>query len=156
MKKIRAYTILEVTVAMLLSAICISICYTAYGIIATYYTKFQQKNESADAVLSMKQVLCKDIAKATVLLQLRDGMLCQSDSTRVSYLFEDDYILRQVDPGRIDTLKVAVSDLYMVFEGVEVSEADTVDLVKFKVELPNQAKIPMVFSKHYSSQNLFH
>lgn len=156
MKKIKAYTLMEVTVAMLLSAICIGICYTAYDIIGKYYATFQQKNESADIVLSLRQVMEKDINKATIMMKTSDGFLCKQDIAAVAYIFNDGEILRQIESLRTDTFKVAWKDYFVGFEGAEVIEADTLDQVKFTLVMDKQTFVPLHFAKHYSSHNLFH
>ena len=58
MKKINAYTLMEVTVAMLLSAICIGIAYSAYDIIGNYYRSFQQKNDRSTAAALHHPIAC--------------------------------------------------------------------------------------------------
>lgn len=155
MKKIKAYTLMEVTIAMLLSAICIGICYSAYDIIGRYYTTFQQKNESSDILLSLKRVMGKDINRSTIVLNTGKGFVCQGDSLNVSYLFEEAKILRELEGLRTDTFKVVWKDLSIHFEGLEVLGPDTLDLLSFKLEMDRQNTVPLLFSKHYSAHNLF-
>jgi len=155
MTKIKAYTLMEVTVAMLLSAICIGIAYSAYDIIGNYYRTFQQKNEKADALLSIREVLSKDFQKSKLVRSMPDGILLEQDSVNINYVFEADHILRQIPSLRTDTFKVVWKDRYVGFEGNEVLEPDTIDLLKLKVTLDQHSLVPLTFYKHYSAQNLF-
>ena len=154
--KIKAYTLMEVTIAMLLSAICIGICYSAYDIIGKYYAVFHQKNESADVLLTLRQVMEKDVKKANIMIKMDEGVLCKQDSANVAYLFMDGKILRQIENLRTDTFKIAWKDYFVGFEGAEVMEADTLDQIKFTLEMDRQVFVSLFFSKHYSSHNLFH
>lgn len=155
MKKINAYTLMEVTVAMLLSAICIGIAYSAFDIIGNYYRTFQQKNEKADALLSIREVLSKDFQRSKLVMNTADGILLEQDSVSINYVFEADRILRQIPSLRTDTFKVVWKDKYVGFEGNEVLEPDTIDLLKLKVTLDQHSLVPLTFYKHYSAQNLF-
>lgn len=155
MKKIKAYTLMEVTVAMLLSAICIGIAYSAYDIIGNYYRSFQQKNEKADALLSIREVLSKDFQKSKLVLNTTDGILLDQDSLSIQYVFEADQILRKTPSLRVDTFKVIWKDRYVGFEGAEILEPDTIDLLKLKITLDQHSLVPLTFYKHYSAQNLF-
>lgn len=155
MKKINAYTLMEVTVAMLLSAICIGIAYSAFDIIGNYYRTFQQKNEKADALLSIREVLSKDFQKSKLVMNTPDGILLEQDSVNINYVFEADRILRQIPSLRTDTFKVVWKDKYAGFEGNEVLEPDTIDLLKLKITLDQHSLVPLTFYKHYSAQNLF-
>lgn len=155
MQKIRAYTLIEVAVAMLLAGICISICYTAYGIINNYYQNFQQKNQTTDQVLTLKHVLEKDFLQSKSILRSEKGIKLDQDSTAINYLFEQGYILREIPEFHTDTFKIAAQDLRLAFESVEVQEDSLVDEIKFTVILAKGITVPMQVNKHYSSENLF-
>lgn len=146
---------MEVTVAMLLSAICIGICYSAYGIIGNYYSEFRKKNETTDVLLSLRQVLAKDFLKAKLIVKSEDGILLQQDSVSVHYVFGTGQILRKFEGLRADTFKIDWEEKYTSFEGAEILENSNIDLLKFNVNFDHQAKVPLVFSKHYSAHDLF-
>lgn len=154
--KIRAYTLMEVTVAMLLSAICISICYTAYGIIGDYYHLFHQKNESADQVLSLKHALEKDFLKSNYILKQEDGFELLIDTTKIHYSFEEQAVLRKFGAIHTDTFKLQTKALKATFEGKELLEIDTIDQVSFTILLDKNTFTTIEVNKWYSAQNLFH
>lgn len=155
MKKIKAYTLIEVAVAMLLAGICISICYTAYGIIDNYYQSFQQKNQATDQVLSLKHVLEKDFLQSKAVLKNGEGIKLNQDSVTINYLFEQQYILREINELHTDTFKIASQNLQLSFEGAEVQEDGLVDEIKFTAILAKGIVVPLQVNKRYSSENLF-
>ncbi|MBB2145789.1 hypothetical protein GM921_09845 [Pedobacter sp. LMG 31464] len=154
MKKIKAYTLLEVTVAMLLSAICITICYSAYGIIGKYYTVFQAKNQQATEVLGLKQVLARDFLKSRFVLKSEDGFELIRDSVLIRYSFSAGHVLRQLNTLHTDTFHLEPSELLCFFEGRPVDVPDTVDQVQFKLSLAKGVRIPLQVNKVYSAENL--
>lgn len=156
MRKIKAYTILEVTVAMLLSAICITICYTAYGIIGNYYEKFQQKNQKADALTSLKHVMSRDVFKSRLMLRTQNGItLEKEDHNTISYQFGVDAVLRKLNDQHTDTFKLVCKNWSVYFEGRDVTDERLVDRLYFEVRLDPYILVPVQINKEYSSENLF-
>lgn len=155
-KKIKAYTLMEVTIAMLLSAICISICYSAYGIIGSYYQTFKLKNETADAALSLRHVLEKDFLKSKLVLSTDSGLMMQRDSSTILYTFREKAILRELPELHTDTFKVSYSGLQFFFEGEILEQKDTVDRMDLEILLDKAAVAKIRVEKKYSAENLFH
>jgi len=146
---------MEVTVAMLLSAICAGICYTAYGLINEYYRTFQQKNERVDQVLSLKHVLEADFLKSTYVIRTVDGFELAQDSLSLNYLMKPGLILREVKELHTDTFKIDWQDLKCSYENREVQDADTLDHVEFMIKIRSKPGLPVSVNKIYSAQNLF-
>lgn len=153
--KIKAYTLMEVVVAMLLSAICISICYTALEIVSGSYSSYRKKNEEIDNLLSLKNVLEKDFMKAVHILKNENGLMIEQDSVKRLYEFGANKVIRHSDSLYTDTFKVANIDVKFFFEGNEVLENDTIDQVNIDINLATRQKINLMVNKHYSAANLF-
>lgn len=154
--KIKAYTLLEVTIAMLLSAICIAICYSAYDIVGKYYASFQQKNQTADVVLSLRHVMQRDFLKSNTVLKSEEGVELQlDDSSKIYYIFNSDAILRKMNEAHTDTFKLKSNEVNFFFEGHEVIEPDTIDELRFKMILDQRTAVPIQLNKTYSAANLF-
>lgn len=146
---------MEVTVAMLLSAICISICYTAYSIIGDYYRLFHQKNETADQVLSLRHVLEKDFLKSSYILKQEDGFELLIDTTKIHYTFDEHAVLRKFGEIHTDTFKVETQNLKTYFDGVELMEIDTIDQIGFTILLAKNTPTTIQLNKLYSAKDLF-
>lgn len=156
--RVRAFTIMELTIAMLISGIVIGITYTAYTIIIKTYTSFHQKNDAMAELVRLDQLLKRDIAHADLLLKSADGISMQSDSVLVTYNFQPTFIVRT--SGIIDTFKVVAVDLNTSFENepviefAESPEQNRLDDVSFSLNFQEE-KIPYHYHKNYSSLNLF-
>ena len=146
---------MEVTIAMLISAIAISICYTAYEIIGSYYKTFQEKNKVADNVLSLIHIMERDFLRSSHILNNNDGLAIDQDSLTVYYVFKDDVILRRMSELHTDTFDLKHHGIKFFFEGTEVIEADTVDQVKLDLELDKKETVTIQLFKHYSAKDLF-
>lgn len=153
--KIRAYTLMEVTIALLISAICITICYTAYSLIGDYFKAFSRKNEIADRVISLRHVIQADFLRSNHVIKSEDGFILSQDSIFIHYQFVEKGILRQFGKLHTDTFALKFAMLETYFEQQEAFETDTIDQVKFTVFLDKNMPVSMQFDKYYSAQNLF-
>jgi hypothetical protein len=190
--RIEAYTLMEVAVAMLLAAVCISICYTAYGMIGNYFSVFEKKNNVAQQVLALqrtmdndiqrsrggvwgpagrnvpqatikfsdqffcsKRTMDNDIQRSRLLLRTADGIMVQQDSLNVRYHFSGAMLSREAEGLRTDSFTLVLSEEDFRFENRVSLEGDTVDRIGFVIALEKGGKVPMLFKKVYSAQDLF-
>ena len=153
-KKIRAYTLMEITVAMLLVAVCMSICYAGYGLIEAYFKEFQKKNAITQDILALNNTMDRDFLKASYLIRTADGIKLQYPAHQIFYHFGENAVLRTVSELRTDSFHLRPADIRFQFKGKEANEQDTVDQVIFYLDTDGQPKIPVTKRKLYSAQDL--
>nr|WP_233166977.1 hypothetical protein [Pedobacter sp. ASV2] len=154
--KLKAFTLMEVTVAMLLSAICITICFTAYGLIQNYYSNFRIKNETSAQLTDLKLVMDKDFLKSRYVIKTDEGLKLKNDSTELSYVFDEHKILRIIPGLHTDTFFVELKDKEFYFEGKSAGVADTVDFLNLGIKLKGSSTaLNLQISKNYSAVDLF-
>jgi len=142
-QRLCAFTIMEVTVSMLIAAIVIGIAYTAYSIISRSYTTFKYKNDDLAVLNRVDELLRRDFGKAEMVTRSGNGLLI---GDHISYEFSPAYIVR--NSGTIDTFKVSNLDLQTVSAG-----ADLIDEVSFTIVFRGE-RIPYHYRKTYSSADL--
>ena len=156
-QKVKAFTILEVTITMLITALLIGITYTSYSIIVKSYHSFTAKNEELAVLATLDHLLKRDFEQAEAVFKNQDGIVLLSDSKTLKYEFKPDYIIRS--GIRIDTFKMQTQDVNSMFENVplnevqETEEQNRVDELSFILIFQNE-KIPYHYYKLYSSVNL--
>jgi len=155
MRKVEAYTLMEIAIAMLLAAMCMSICYTAYGLIGDYFRAFQRKNSTVEEVLSLQRTMSDDVLKAKCIIRTAKGISLNQDSLNIMYQFEPEYILRTAVGLHTDSFQVKPVDSHFLFEGIEAIEPDTVDQISFVLSVDKQLDVPVRIQKFYSAQDLF-
>lgn len=161
MKKnsIRAFTIMEMTVAMLISAIVIGITYAIYNIVVGSYTSFNNKNNKMAVVLRVDELLQKDISNADKIIKNQQGFLLARDSEKIYYEIQPNFIVRI--NSVTDTFKIQTDSLKIRFETIplvetnEDEEQNRIDDISFIVRYDDKF-IPYNYHKYYSSVNLFH
>ena len=156
-KKIPGFTIIEVTIAMLLSAIVIGLTYTVFSMVTRSYQSYQTRHRDMAIVLSLDGVLRRDFDRAEVILKDTDGIVLTNKNNLIKYRFYPDYVLRK--GIAIDTFRLKTDSIAMSFEGKTIedsgtgAEDDQLDELDLQVTLQKE-KIPYYYHKIYSSVNL--
>lgn len=151
--KLKAFTILEVTVAMIIAAVCIGIAYSAYSIMKQSYLQYDSKNKKIAEIVLLEKLLKKDFSEANRIIRTETGFAVNSDKQDVSYRINELSILRTQNSVRTDTFNVAVKDLAMLFTGSPSRVGEPVDKLEVKAVFEDQP-FEVVFSKTYSSADL--
>jgi Tfp pilus assembly protein PilE len=156
-QQVQAFTIMEMTITMLVAAILIGITYTSYSIISKSYLSFTTKNTEMAGLETLDKLLKRDFDRAELIKKDTSGILLESPGHIVKYEFMPDFIVRT--SGRLDTFKIKTVEFTTLFEGLPVNEVssseeqnrlDQLDIILlFQTE-----KIPYHYHKQYSSANL--
>lgn len=156
--RLAAFTIMELTVAMLVSALVIGITYTAYSLISRYYSDYKLRNDEMAVMIKLDELLQKDFERADGIYQLSTGLRLTSTMQTISYQFTPSYVLRTA--AGIDTFKVNTQDIQFYFEhrplsgdAIDTQEPYRADELEFTV-LYRTGKFPYHYLKQYSSENL--
>ena len=155
-KRVPAFTIMEVTIAMLLSAIVIGITYTVFTIVTRSYRDYQLKHEKMAVVLRLDELLRKDFDRADIIMKDTDGIAMKNKMQLTKYRFYGDYVLRV--GTTVDTFKVKTDSVVSSFENQMITtdasgEQSRVDQLDVLIILEKE-KIPYYYYKIYSSVNL--
>lgn len=155
--KLNAFTILEVTVTMLVSGILIGMTYTIYVIVSRSFTSFRQKNDKISVVVNLDHVLARDFDLADTILKDTDGILVKKPAGNIKYAFYPDFITRE--SVKTDTFKVQCTAVTTSFEDIPLNDLQTdneknrIDGLDF-VLLFDGKQIPCAYRKIYSSADL--
>jgi Tfp pilus assembly protein PilE len=156
-KRFAAFTIMEVTITMIISAILIGITYTAFSIFSRSYHGFGLKNQDMAMVLRLNELLQRDFDRADIVLKEADGIALKAPARVIRYRFAPDYFVRT--GVAIDTFKIKTDSVITSFDGsvinepAEYDEVNRLDELDIQLLLQNE-KIPYHYHKVYSSENL--
>ncbi|HEY8402746.1 MAG TPA: hypothetical protein VIK89_15865 [Cytophagaceae bacterium] len=114
MNKLKAYTVMEMIVVMLLGGIVISIAFTSFRILSTQYNHYQKSNGEIADIALLNKLMSRDISEAEMLVRTYDGFECRGGRRRVVYQLDGHYLLRHyliTDTFPIKPLEVKFSFL---------------------------------------------
>lgn len=155
--RVNGFTLMELTVAMLISAIVVGITYSVYLIVIKSYHGFEARNQRVSTLIHFDHVLKRDFDKADIVLKDSAGVAMVKSGTTIKYAFYPEFILRE--SSKTDTFKLNTENVTAYFENIPLSElqADTelnrVDKFAFTIISAGDS-IPCHYLKYYSSKNL--
>jgi prepilin-type N-terminal cleavage/methylation domain-containing protein len=156
--RIKAFTLMEVVISMIIAALVITIAYTAYQIIHRSYQAYQLKNTQMAVLLRLDERLKKDFSRSVLISQTTEGLAFTDSSGTVRYTFSEGSVIRQ--GILVDTFKVITQDISLQFEGKalaaaaeEEPESNRIDELSFNGLYADEI-IPYHYHKQYSSENL--
>lgn len=153
-RKVPAFTLMEVTISMLVAAVAIAIAFTAFRIVSGSYSGFTKKQDRVATLTSFDKVLKQDFLKANRILKSEDGLALTLEGGLIKYHFSQAYLVRDQFSLRTDTFKLAVNDIGFLFENGPVEEGSYVDFLNFKAVVDGDV-VPLQYHKIYSAQDLF-
>ncbi len=156
--KVKAFTIIEITISMLIAALVIGIAYTAYTIVNKSYLSYNNKHEEMAVLLRINELMTKDFDHADIIEKSDSGLTIIRGSNMINYVFTPDYIVHTA--GIVDTFKVKTQEISTLFENQPITntgmdeEQNRVDELNITIVYQNKM-FPYHFFKHYSSADLF-
>jgi Tfp pilus assembly protein PilE len=150
-QQLKAFTIMEVTITMLIAVIVIGITYTAYTIVNKSFLNYKSKNEDIALLARIDHLIRRDFEQATIVEGDQTGInIIKSGQPSIHYEITPGYILRKATVT--DTFKVNSSDVKAYFEGTD-RQYDRIDELTFTIHDQDDL-IPYHYFKQYSSANL--
>lgn len=156
-RRLQAFTIMEVTVAMLIAAIAIGITYTVYSIVVKSYSNYIRKNKDMAVVLRLDELMKKDFERADNIFSTGNHLSFISPEQTISYDLEPNFVLRTGITQ--DTFKVNVPEYAASFENVPLPGSDVSQeqrrLDELEMTILFETKtISYHYKKQYSSASL--
>jgi len=151
--KIPAFTLMEVTVSMLIAAIAIAITYTAAHIVSVTYGDYQKKQDHVATFSQLDKLLKQDFSRPGKIVKSADGLQVETPGGLIRYEFADGYIVREQFALGTDTFKLDPKAVICSFEKQAVAEGQNIDQLELQATLEKE-EIPLIYQKTYSAQDL--
>lgn len=150
MKKLKAFTLVELVVVMIISSITLATLYTVYLLVKKQYFRQSYKIESLNNYMQFKNTLETDILKADSIREdeATHSLLCYIDTTVVEYGFSERIAIRRYDNFN-DSFVVFPHNL-MVTKYVN---SDLINYVSLKL-IPFRDTVLVDFTKQYDANSL--
>ena len=136
--KVKAFTLLELLIALLISGFLSIFIYTALSFLQKRQDVFTKQSKELLQVAALRRILHFDFEKSSLVI-ISDGisLVCINDSSQVSYLFEKDYVLRSRLQSELlpDTFALGCEEINFYLDKKEVFKpAGLLDAVSFRVK----------------------
>jgi hypothetical protein len=149
--RVKAFTIMEVSVVMLIAGLVIGMTYTIYSIVVRSYQGYNKKHTDMAVLIRLDELIKKDFWRAERVLANRNHLIIEKAHEIVEYEIEPDYVVRSA--GIIDTFKIKTENVVINFEGEAITETSSFEENQIIDELQLNAIFEgKSFSYHYQKQ----
>lgn len=152
-KKLKAFTLMELVVTMIISSIVIGMGYSAYSIIYKQYLNYKSLRTELMDVAGLNAELAANFYHCSRVLKQGENGLCfeLKKDKKINFEFSEQYILRK-ENDLIDTFKVAAKNCVFKYLLDDTDKkASLVHTFSFDSELLKE-KVHFYFEKEYSSE----
>ncbi|MFH0896226.1 MAG: prepilin-type N-terminal cleavage/methylation domain-containing protein [Bacteroidota bacterium] len=133
MKRIKAFTIIEVLIAMLLSSVVVICAYLAYLALVQQFQGSQKNLTHFYDVSTVSHLIEKDLFDSELAIGSASTLKLQyQQNDSIMYLFNENEIVRQ-KAGTDDTFHFAVKKIEFYKNGILIDNTDTVS--GFSIEI---------------------
>jgi len=113
MKKLKAFTILELMVTMIISSLVIGIIYTSYDFIGKQFISYKVVNEEITEAMTSNSLINRDINDAGYIQKTTGGIhIIYKKEKSLNYIFEVQYVIREINNVR-DTFSIPIFNVEM-------------------------------------------
>ena len=106
-QRINAFTLLELVVVLVVSAVLFRLAYAALGLVQRQQAVYERHSATLGQVSSWQQALANDLRRASRVELMADELRCQLPIGPVVYAWRDSALIRQ--QGEVlDTLEIPV------------------------------------------------
>ena len=153
MKKLRAFTIIELCVVMLLSAIVTGIGFFTLDIFQGSVRKYKKDAGDLSDITLLHRLLTQDIWKSSEVSCIQNGLQAKGKNGIASYYFHPNYIIREKN-DLIDTFAFQNDKLLLNFQKQEISVPGMLaDEITFNLTHKEELHV-LIFSKTYGADVL--
>jgi len=150
MRKLKAFTVLELLVAMVISSLVISASYFTYDIIYKQFLNYKKVDKAVLDAITFRNVLNADFAAAKFVYKSGNGIrIVDFDDREYKYSFSKDQIIRKVGAAS-DAFLLNTSEIkYKELEIASV-RSKLLNTLEMSITL-NEVKSRISFQKHYGA-----
>lgn len=155
MNRLRAFTLMEMMVVMVVSAVAITICFTCFNLIQRQFLRFKDRQEAFAVHLEIDRLMTKDFSDCRQILKMQQGCSFRYAWRTVRYEFMDGMIVR-LDSARSDTFSIPFSGIEMRQGGRDVvEEGEMIDALRLQFLIDDE-EFSLSFQKQYGADSWLH
>lgn len=153
MKKISAFSLMEIIVVLLLSAIIMSMAFQGYQVFSKYYKEYNQATLEAEDINQLHTLLTKYTLTSKKITHNSSSIYFHFEKEVFEFSFKRDFLLSTIH-DRVDTFFCTTQDLHFFWlEEEQFVSGELVD--EFSFQVVTNKTYPFAFKKQYDTQTYF-
>jgi hypothetical protein len=110
MRKLKALSLIELILGMVLSSIVVAFCYSGYSLIFERFMQFKKTKAKVNEIMQMNTTLLSDFSRANSIMYNNNQLSASCDSATFQYEFNEEYVLRKMNEV-VDTFFLVPRDI---------------------------------------------
>ncbi|MDX8341690.1 prepilin-type N-terminal cleavage/methylation domain-containing protein [Draconibacterium sp. IB214405] len=152
MKRINAYTLIELTVSLVVGSLLIIFIWTGYNFITEKYNEWNYKNQWLRDIVLLDRQLRSDIKNAYMVVGKGNTInIHRGDSIEITYEINHNSIIRNTN-GRRDNFDLNITNISYRYLELSEEKSFTVSSINMVLQLPEEEELKLVFRKEYDSK----
>ena len=147
--KLKAYTVIELIIVLLVSSLLILSLWLAYGFVYKRFNDFKHTQEGYESLMAFDNLLRKDFNNSVKITSAHGKSLdmLMKDGLRINYIFEENVIIRSANnQGEYFYFNVTQK----VFDYLYLDYGMTSNISSFKLELFMRGRVvELIYLKDY-------
>ncbi len=119
--RVKAFSLVEMLVVLVLSSIVVAIIYVSYSRVQSFYRSVSKKYQTSEDFGALIYTIRKDINASDAVLKTEEGVSCVFREREVSYAFTPSYVVRRQSEV-VDTFNCLNLEAYVLFSGSKVEQ----------------------------------
>jgi prepilin-type N-terminal cleavage/methylation domain-containing protein len=153
MRKIKAFTLMELLVGMVIGSIVIALGYSTYAIIYKQYSSYKKTKQQVVETIQLNTIMSTDFINSDVITYSNDKLILNKNNSALEYQFNDSFITR-TQHELTDTFKVgAINILTKLVDAKESNFQSLITNFTFDVVVLESTE-HFTFAKTYSAETL--
>lgn len=147
----KAFTLLEMTIAMLIAAVCMGIAFYVLRTFSQMGEAQQREKQAAFQLQLFQHRMQKEFLEADQIRFVDNALMLDRDIGQTRYVFLDSAVIRSQQDIPTDTLYGQPEQLTV--EYIKNLRQEVVEVCLFELQTENE-RYPFVLQKEYSAENL--
>jgi prepilin-type N-terminal cleavage/methylation domain-containing protein len=152
MKKIKAFTLIELLIGMIISALVISFAYTAYILMHRQFLKYKDNRKQITDTMTLNTILNNDFSGSQWVYYQEESLVFSTPGNTLEYIFGDSMMVRIA--GEVsDTFHLSPQNVLInhIAEPNDNSSLRLVNELSFTANVLGETE-PFHFTKNYSAE----
>lgn len=151
--RLKAFTLMELTIAMLISAISIGMAFYMFQYFQHLFLQQQKQRQERFSYSLFKHLMAQDIDRALWLKTSENGLICENEKGIIRYEFDPKFIIRDQYNLEKDTFQIQTVHLDITSRVQKLPSEELTDHVNLTIRFENKEH-QFDYHKIYSAQQL--
>jgi prepilin-type N-terminal cleavage/methylation domain-containing protein len=153
MNKIKAFTLIELIVVMLIGTIVVVFLWTGYEFINKNYSRWTGKNQQVLDLIGFERLFRKDIRNSAVVKMGHNYFSLTGDLENIEYHFLSNVVVRKAN-DQADTIRCDVASYEVTYLNEECNNEKFICEINMITRL-NGKEVSLSFCKDYDAKFLY-